>query len=368
MNTCIKLYTSDDIRLLFNTLFERYNKNIVATLTIEEENILNEYTNHIDLVFKTTSLIFDANAFKQLVKKLYIPNNTQDGGDGDDDDNNILTIERTPSIQPFKANKTDIVMLIGLLISMLLICIAFVEFNQLFKDTSKLSIGNIGDNIKNDLQHAIQFATTASKEETTFLKFIYSYISSFSCALIDKQVQSFTNIVQVTLSQSIQNLQSQIVIQATNTCISKTQLVNTDSWGLPGQLLNLLSSTTQTILSSEATNQCILDATKIVMQQKMNDQMIAMQLLITNLKTSTMRISNLLLIGTRIGSVCSAYLIYRAKEFYFYRKQLKNNSTATVGGKKHKFTSKKTHKKHKHKKTANKCNKIRSKKCKTYKK
>jgi hypothetical protein len=312
---------------------KQYQLNIEAELDNEEKQFLENISNSLESLFKTQNMNFDSSGFKTFVKKLYYKN-TQFGGD------EIVPYEGTKNVSKIKY---DFFAIIGLLISIYFCWIAFIKINQLSLDTSGLSMTTISSQLSEDIQNAIQSVKNLPENEYTFLQFLYQSISSFSCSIVNSQIQNMQSFVTTAITNSIINAKDLIMESAITHCGMSTEVLNAEDWGMFGQLVNSLSAASTTLVSPDSTAQCIVTVTGAELNKLVYEQTYAISIMTAQLKTQSTQISALITRAAQLGGASVLYLSYRLSGII--KSRITNSSKTTkkitnYGGKKYRKTRK----------------------------
>jgi hypothetical protein len=392
MDTCVtRQQLNSDFDKISELFIRHYDKNIETQLNTHDQQLLDEVSDKLNEIANAQNINFNKDGFKTFIKKIYVYNLTQFGGDSDDeeddeeDDDEKTDDEKTPYSRQnyYLPNRYDFFAIIIFFASIFLLYISFVKFNELSQSITGMSIDELGQDTKLQVQDALSKIGKLPTEQLTFLQYVWSSIQTFSCSIVETQSQRLRNIVTESLSHSLQDFTA----IATRTCMPRTQVVTEGIYSISssytgdidfGKTLNSLVQGASGLTSASTTSACISN-TALLLQKKAIDELYHQRSLMINQLTaqSTQAIS-FLSYGTYIGTTSVMYLLYRTKDIlgiayaqFTPTRRVKNSrdvgqlKITERGGNKKKYTRKhkKTSRKHKktsrkHKKTSRKHKKI----------
>ena len=314
MDVCVMpQQLNSDFDKVSDILIQHYDKNIETQLNSDEQQLLDEIADKLNEIATAQNINFNKDGFKTFVKKLYVYDFTQFGGDPDDE---LVPYSRKKSYMPNKFDFFAILILIG---SIFILYISFVKFNELSQSMTGMSIDEVGEDAKSQVQDALSKIRELPTEQVTFLQYVWSSIQTFSCSIIATQTQRLRNIVTESLSQTVQDF-TEI---ATRTCIPRTQVIAEGSYAISssltgnidfGRVLNSLVQGATVAASPTATSSCI-SHTALLLQRRAIDELFHQQSLMLNQLTSqSTQAITFLTYGTRMGITSVMYLVYRTKD------------------------------------------------------
>ena len=372
MDTCVtRQQLNSDFDKISELFIRHYDKNIETQLNPHDQQLLDEVSDKLNEIADAQNINFNKDGFKTFIKKIYVYNLTQFGGDSDDEEDDE---EETPySIQnSYLPNRYDFFAIIIFFASIFLLYISFVKFNELSQSITGMSIDELGQDTKLQVQDALSKIGQLPTEQLTFLQYVWSSIQTFSCSIVETQSQRLRNIVTESLSHSLQDFTA----IATRTCMPRTQVVTEGIYSISssytgdidfGKTLNSLVQGASGLTSASTTSACISN-TALLLQKKAIDELYHQRSLMINQLTaqSTQAIS-FLSYGTYIGTTSVMYLFYRTKDIlgiayaqFRPTQRVKNSRDVEQlkiterGGNKKKYTRKHKKTSRKHKKTSRK--------------
>lgn len=351
MEVCI---TPEQLNTDFDKISEffitHYDKNIETELTPDDQQLLDDVSNKLNELASTQNVNFNKDGFKTLIKKLYVYDFTQFGGE-----DGIVPYSGKKTNPP---NKFDLFAIIILISSIFLLYISFLKFNELSQSVTGMAIDQISEDVKSQVQVAIAKIGELPTEQITFVQYVWSSIQTFSCSIVETQTQRLRNIVTESLSNTIQDFTA----IAERTCMPRTEVITEGVYSISssitgnidlGRALNSLVQVASSATSASSTSSCITN-TALSLQRRAIDELFHQQGLILNQITaqSTQAI-NFLTYGASMGTSSILYLVYRTRDvlgiaYVQFKPQIKR------GGKKY---TKKNRKHRKHKKTHKRKNK-----------
>ena len=372
MDTCVtRQQLNSDFDKISELFIRHYDKNIETQLNPHDQQLLDEVSDKLNKIANAQNINFNKDGFKTFIKKIYVYNLTQFGGDSDDeeDDEEETPYSRQNSYLP---NRYDFFAIIIFFAAIFLLYISFVKFNELSQSITGMSIDELGQDTKLQVQDALSKIGQLPTEQLTFLQYVWSSIQTFSCSIVETQSQRLRNIVTESLSHSLQDFTA----IAKTTCMPRTQVVTEGIYSISssytgdidfGKTLNSLVQGASGLTSASTTSACISN-TALLLQKKAIDELYHQRSLMINQLTaqSTQAIS-FLSYGTYIGTTSVMYLFYRTKDIlgiayaqFRPTQRVKNSRDVEQlkiterGGNKKKYTRKHKKTSRKHKKTSRK--------------
>jgi len=314
-----------DFDIVSVILIQHYNKNIETQLNSDEQQLLNEISDKLNEIATAQNINFNKDGFNTFVKKLYVCNFTQFGGIDE-----LVPHSTEKSCRP---NKLDFFAIIAFVGAIFILYISFVKFNELSQSIIGMSIDEVGEDAKSQVQDALSKIRELPTEEVTFLQYVWSSIQTFSCSIIETQTQRLRNIVIESLSHTVQDF-TEI---ATRTCIPKTQVIPEGSYAISssftgnidlGITFNSLVQGVTGVLSKDVITQCV-SSTALLLQKRAIDELFHQQgLMLNQLTTQSTQALTFLTYGAQMGTVSVMYLVYRIKDILGTAyEQIKENIT-----------------------------------------
>ena len=334
-----------DYQGLFKILNKQYNKEIEASLSSEEMDELNDIANILEQIFKKFKKKFDKKFFIAIIKRLY-PSSTIMMGGGDSDKNEFdlssIRIETPTNETPTNNNRYisryDFLALIGIVVSIILLCLAFIQINNAVTDIT-------GDNldlslVDKDFREIFKQAFKGFNfEQMSFFERIWKALTECSTHTLAKQTNYLTNFIK-----NIALDESKIFTQdLTNVCLTKSN-------GALGYVEGIF----KTYFTGENTASCMQTQSHIILESMqarqtffMAQQKLFLKTILNSLKTNTMNVNILINRSAAIGFSSVAYLVYRMKELRNAKIKEKNSMNShsmkllkNAGGKKSKKSRK----------------------------
>jgi hypothetical protein len=289
-----------DVNLLCGALLQHYNKNIETELNQNEEELLNNTTNKLAEVSESLGVSFNRDEFKSFIKKLFVYDLTQFGGDeGDEDENlNEVALVNSSRIQYVY----DFTAILGFIVSICLLYLAYDNLTQLTESISGTTPVGISESVAQQVMEAKRAVENLNTSNLTWIQFFYEIISTFSCSIANKQVEQIKEIIEITLAKSFIGYRD----RASALCTSGDK-TNSASWRIFSAFGNMVSS-------SEATKKCISDTTSLEFKRITTDIEYVKDTLFIQLNTKSSQIIGNIQMAAYIGTPCTLYLISRSKQ------------------------------------------------------
>lgn len=283
MNVCVTINNFDEV---ISYLLDHYQKNKIAMLDTNEIELLNNVSDKIESMFTSQGIQFNKEGFKTLVERLY-PKNIMFGGDDE-----ILDYTNIPK-KKIVFSIYDFVAILGLISSIYIIYLSFVQFNQMSCNITGNSIIELPSIVKDQLSESIK---KLSGEELSYLSYMYKIFINFSNNIISQQQKQISKLIHTTLSAAIPDITDRVNSQC---------LTNETGW------TGFFESATRSIISPTATTSCVTRMTELLMHRFFYDQNEKINILLTELNTKTIQIQDLVFYGTKLGYASLGYLAYR---------------------------------------------------------
>lgn len=314
MDVCVMpQQLNSDFDKVSDILIQHYDKKIETQLNSDEQQLLDEMADKLNEISNAQNINLNKDGFKRFVKKLYVYDFTQFGGGPPDE---LVPYSRKKSYMP---NKYDFFAILLLISSIFILYISFVKFNELSQSVTGMSIDELGEDVKSQVQEVHSKMQTLPREEITFLQYVWSNIQTFSCSIIETQTQRFKNVVTESISNTVQDY-TEI---ARRTCIPRTQVISEGSYFFSsyltgdidvGTTVNSLVQGASVVAAPTATSSCITN-TALLLQKKAFEEFFHQKGLMLNQLTgqSTQAIT-FLTYGAQMGLASVMYLVYRTKD------------------------------------------------------
>jgi hypothetical protein len=285
-------------------LMQHYDKNIETQLQPDDENFLNEVADKLDILTNNAGIEFNREGFKTLVKKLYVYDFTQFGGV-----NGLV-----PYSNRRGPNKYDFFSIIALVVSIIMLYIAFIKFNDLAKTITGSGVGEISSSVRDQISDALAEIEDLDMEDTTFLDYVWNSFCLFGESIVKRQMDAFKNIIIEVIKTTTLNLEEKMK----NACMAPSEIVETGKWFVGnfdvGNWFNKGTNALVTLSTAQESSTCVLRTTLQVTRQEINTLLNSLELLVTRIDIQTSQISKLIRYGTSIGVSAIGYLGYRVLE------------------------------------------------------
>jgi hypothetical protein len=321
--------TTDNFNEVMSHLFDHYQKNKIATLDEKETEMLNNVSEKLESIFRSQDIQFNTEDFQTLVKRLYPKKNSMLGGDGEEE---IIVSRRNPRRKNV-FYKYDFFAILGLIVSIYLLYLSFIQLNKLSCDITGNSVGELTSIITDEITESIK---SLNKEELSYLNYILKFFIHFSKNIISRQKDKLYNIIQTTMSVAVPNFMDDV----NSVCGIKR---NDDT------ILGIIESSMRLAIHPTITTQCITETTQTLIEEFQNNQKTKLNLLLTKLNTNFSQIHALVSYGTTLGFASISYMYLRIPYIYYgMLNNDDNNDDIEYGG-----TRKRRHKKSKKSKKRN---------------
>jgi len=303
---------NSDLDIISQVLMKHYEKNIQTTLNSDDEELLNSISDALNKISNSQNIKFNEEGFKTFIKKIFVYNFTQFGGDGDE----IVPYSKKKISPP---NRYDFFVIVMVFASIFLLYISFIKFNELSQSVTGMDISEIGQDIKSQMQDALSKIKELPLEQLTFVQYIYNSIQTFSCSIVESQSDRIKNIV----TESLSNMVYDFVSVAEKTCMPRTEIITEGTYQLSssitgsvdfGKTFNTLIQSASALSTSSSTSSCVAN-TALVLQRRVIDEMFHQRTLILNqLTAQTTQAINFFYYGVSLGTPSVLYLVYRTKD------------------------------------------------------
>jgi len=341
------IQSKSDLDKLGYILLENYNKNIETTLNQDDEALLNKVAEQFEELFQKSNVKFNNEGFKSFIKRVYVYNLEQYGGDDDEimpySFNKVNSYSDRSSIA--KTICADFIALLGFFISVLLFFIAYQNVISITQGLTGYTPVEVGQEVMDQYNVAIEEVRRLNTSQLSWLQFFFQIFSTFGCSIVESNIGN----IQLIIINGLQNSFSGISTRVTSACLISSDRHSTID--MVSSLLNLVSAPSTT---STCVNERIKIETSLIQAQ-----VTALQdSLFLEISTRAQQISGNITLSLRIGIPCTTYLM--ARIVYVTTpvfRRIGNSITKNGGNRK-----KNTRKNNKHRKTYYRKNKKNSKK------
>lgn len=197
MNVCITMNNFDEV---ISYLFDHYQRNETAVLDTNEIELLNNVSEKTESIFTSHGIQFNKEGFKTIVERLY-PKNIMFGGDEE-----ILDYTNTPR-KKMVFSIYDFVAILGLIASIYIIYLSFIQFNEMSCNITGNSIIELPSVVKDQLSESIK---SLSGEELSYLSYMYKIFVNFSNNIVSQQQKQISKLIHTTLNAAIPDFTDRI--------------------------------------------------------------------------------------------------------------------------------------------------------------
>lgn len=351
----ISLQSKSDLDKLGYILLENYNKNIETTLNKRDEDLLNKVAEQFEELLKKSNVKFNSEGFKSFIKRIYVYNLEQYGGD--DDEIVTYSLDKVNSYSGrssiAKTIVADFIALLGFFISVFLFFIAYQNLISITQGMTGYIPVEVGQEVMDQYHIAIEEVRRLNTSQLSWLQFFYQIFSTFGCSIVESNIAN----IQLIILNGLQNSFRGISTRVTTACLITSEAPS--SIGMFASLLNFASAPSTT---STCVNERIKIETSLIQAQ-----VTALQdSLFLEISTRAQQISGNITLSLQIGIPCTTYLMARIVYVTTPIIRRIGNSMTKNGGNRKKNTKKNnkknTRKNKKHRKTYYRKNKKNSKK------
>lgn len=300
----------DSLNILTEMMTKQYNKGEEAMLDDNENEALDKVAEYFSDYCKKENIDFNSDGFKSFVKKLYPKNSTQFGGDGED---LIVPYNESKTNKRVQFMISDFFAILAFLSSIFMVYLAYIKLNQIIIDTTNIDIGEMTNQLKNDINNAVNDVRSIPDNELTFVKLIYNSISTFSCSIVNSQIINLQTFVIRAIESSFTNAQQLILNEGTKVCGLQTQVLS-ENWGTLGFIVNSASAAATAFASGQSTQDCVIQVTGLKIAKLFDDQKHVLNILTIQFSTQGNQISGLIKTAGYLGVASVGYFSYRLKD------------------------------------------------------
>ncbi len=291
----IALQTKADMNELGNILLQHYNKNIVTTLNQTDETLLNNVAEKLEELSTNNNIIFDKEGFKTFIKKLFVYNLEQFGGDNSD--------EVEPYFNPTPTYNTlmDFTALLGFFVSIFLLYLAYENLSQITQGMTGYTPEGIGSEVMEQYNNAKEEVRRLNQTQLTYLQFFYQVFTTLGCNIVDNQIANIQQIILVGLESSFKDVSKRV----TAACLASNQESKSNTMiGMVSSIFNVVSAPTASI-------ECVNERTRIE-TNLIRAQIDALrESLFIEMRTKSNQIVGNVSLAVKIGIPCTSYLLSR---------------------------------------------------------
>jgi len=296
--------TKADLDKLGSILLQHYNKNIETTLNEDDESLLNNVTKQLEELSKNSNVEFNSEGFKSFIKKLYIYDLTQYGGDPPDEivpysSGQEKSYSGRSSISMTIA--ADFMALLGFFTSLFLFYLVYENLTAITQGVTGYTPVGVGEEVMEQFEIAREEVRKLDTSQLSYLHFFYQIFSTFGCSVVETNIANIQQIFLIGLQNSFRGISARV----TSACLTSSQEVSSRSTiGMLSSLFNIASSPTASLM-------CVNERTKIetsLIQAQVN----ALQdSLFLEISTRAQQISGNITLSLQIGIPCATYLMTR---------------------------------------------------------
>lgn len=289
----MSMQNKNDINQLCSLLLQHYNKNIVTTLNNQEETLLNNVADKLEELSKNNNIEFNKEGFKTFIKKLYVNNLNQSGGDDADD--------VVPYFNPNPTFNTlmDFTALLGFFVSVFLLYLAYENLSQITQGLTGYSPEGVGSEVMEQFNNAKEEVRRLNKTQLTYLQFFYQVFTTLGCNIVDNQIANIQQIILVGLENSFKHVSKRV----TASCLAQETKSNT-MFGMVSSIFNVASAPTASI-------ECVNERTRIETNLLRAQIDAIRESLFIEMRTKTNQIVGNISLAVKIGVPCASYLLSR---------------------------------------------------------
>ena len=296
--------TKSDLDKLGSILLQHYNKNIETTLNEHDESLLNNVIKQLEALSKNSNVEFNSEGFKSFIKRIYVYDLTQYGGDPPDE------------IVPYSSGQgnsysgrssismtiaADFMALLGFFTSLFLLYLVYENLTAITQGVTGYTPVGVGQEVMEQFEIAREEVRKLDTSQLSYLQFFYQIFSTFGCSVVETNIANIQQIFLIGLQNSFRGISARV----TSACLTSSQEVSSRSTiGMFSSLFNIASAPTASLI-------CVNERTKIetsLIQAQVN----ALQdSLFLEISTRAQQISGNITLSLQIGIPCATYLMAR---------------------------------------------------------
>jgi hypothetical protein len=296
--------TKADLDKLGSILLQHYNKNIETTLNEDDESLLNNVTKQLEELSKNSNVEFNSEGFKSFIKKLYIYDLTQYGGDPPDEIVPYSSGQENSYSGRSSISMTiaaDFMALLGFFTSLFLFYLVYENLTAITQGVTGYTPVGVGEEVMEQFEIAREEVRKLDTSQLSYLHFFYQIFSTFGCSVVETNIANIQQIFLIGLQNSFRGISARV----TSACLTSSQEVSSRSTiGMLSSLFNIASAPTASLM-------CVNERTKIetsLIQAQVN----ALQdSLFLEISTRAQQISGNITLSLQIGIPCATYLMAR---------------------------------------------------------
>lgn len=293
--------TKSDLDKFGSILLQHYNKNIETTLNEHDESLLNNVIKQLEVLSKNSNVEFNSEGFKSFIKRIYVYDLTQYGGDPPDEivsysSGQVNSYSGRSSISMTLA--ADFMALLGFFTSLFLLYLVYENLTAITQGYTPIEVGQ---EVMEQYEIAREEVRKLDTSQLSYLQFFYQIFSTFGCSVVETNIANIQQIFLIGLQNSFRGISARV----TSACLTSSQEVSSRSTiGMFSSLFNIASAPTASLM-------CVNERTRIetsLIQAQVN----ALQdSLFLEINTRAQQISGNITLSLQIGIPCATYLMAR---------------------------------------------------------
>lgn len=288
--------TKADLDNLCSILLLHYNKNIETTLNEYDEALLNKVTEQLEELSKNNNVEFNNEGFKSFIKRLFVYDLKQYGGDPP---NEIVPYSDRSST--YMTITADFMALLGFFTSLFLLYLVYENLNAITQGVTGYTPVGVGQEVMEQFEIAREQVRKLDTSQLSYLQLFYQIVSTFGCSVVETNIANIQQIFLIGLQNSFRGISARV----TSACLTSSEEVSSRSTiGMISSLFNIASAPTASLM-------CVNERTKIetsLIQSQVN----ALQdSLFLEISTRAQQISGNIALSLKIGIPCATYLMTR---------------------------------------------------------
>jgi len=296
--------TKADLDNLGSILLQHYNKNVEATLNEPDKDLLNKVTDQLEELSKNSNVNFNSEGFKSFIKRVYVYDLTQYGGDPPDEIVKYSSGQENSYSGRSSVSMTitaDFMALLGFFTSLFLLYLVYENLTAITQGVTGYTPVGVGQEVMEQFEIAREEVRRLDTSQLSFLQLFYQIFSTFGCSVVETNIANIQQIFLIGLQNSFRGISTRV----TSACLTSSQEVSSRSTiGMLGSLFNIASAPTASLM-------CVNERTKIetsLIQSQVN----ALQdSLFLEISTRAQQISGNIALSLKIGIPCATYLMAR---------------------------------------------------------
>jgi hypothetical protein len=289
--------SKSDLNQLGTLLLQHYNKNIETKLNEQDQALLENVADKLEELSTNNGIQFNKEEFKSFIKRVFVYDFTQFGGDPLDEV--VPYSNRSSSYSTTTYILADFTALVGFFLSLFLLYLAYENLSQLTQRLTGATPTGIGQEVMDQYNSTLEELRRSNISQLSYLQFAYQIFTTFSCGFIENQVSNIQQIIYIGLTKSFTG----IAERAQASCLSSAE--NTGTFA--GMVISFFNVASAPDVASACVNERIRIEQKLI-----GAQIDALRDSVFNeIRTrKNMLIGNVTL-AIRIGVPCTTYLLGR---------------------------------------------------------